>query len=60
MKKYSNQPNPIKLNAPSPGEAWMYRNKGSLEVFISCGGSTLYCRIPKRKILDWLKKTGDL
>lgn len=40
-------------------EAWWYENKNSIDVVIQGKDSAIVmCRIPRRKLADWIKRSG--
>jgi hypothetical protein len=49
--------NPHKATPIHGKEAWWYENKQSIDVYVDSEGVTLACRIPRRYIESWLKRT---
>ena len=58
MKRDQYWAKPKEAKCEGGGEAWWYANKGSIEVHAASGMTHFTVRIPRKQILEYIKRTG--
>lgn len=49
--------NPHKAKPIHCKNAWWYENEQSIDVYVERDGVTLACKIPRRYLMHWIKRT---